>query len=335
MVAGHSDGGGCGYRAIDMCTSRTLGCVPEGETIRRSAAALRPALVGRPTTLFDAPRLHGPHPAPGRVIELVESHGKHLEIVWDDGLVLHTNMRLNGCWHLYRQGEPWRKPGTQMRVVVEVPGWVAVCFNAPVVETYREFDRQRHPGFGRLGPDLLTASSAQLEDCARRVYQYDDQRMQVAEVLLDHHVACGVGNVYRSEVLWACELSPFAEVQDLAPVDCVQLVNAAAHMLRNNFAHACGETDSNDPASTADTAESGELAVYGRNGQRCVRCGDTVQVRRLGEHSRLVYWCPGCQVRHAPQIDNTPESLAREMDPHPAAAKYLSELPWRRDTLAG
>ncbi|MBI4934461.1 MAG: Fpg/Nei family DNA glycosylase [Actinobacteria bacterium] len=297
--------------------------MPEGDTIHRTAAALRTALVGRPVTRFIAPRLYGPTPTAGRVIEHVESHGKHLEILWDDGLVLHTHMRMSGSWHLYRVGERWRKSDNQMRVVIEVPEWVAVCFNAPVVETYREFDIHRHPGFGKLGPDLCTAPVRDLELCARRIYEYPDRDAVIADVLLDQHVACGVGNVYRSEILWSCAISPFAPVSSLEPSDCVQIINAATRMLRANLSHGPRITNRDIP---------GGLAVYSRNGQRCVRCTDTVHVKRLGEHARLVYWCPGCQTRLAPQRDITPPSL--EMDPHPAAAKYLSELPWRRD-IAG
>lgn len=298
--------------------------MPEGDTIHRAAAALRTALVGRPVTRFDAPRLYGPRPQLGRVIELVENHGKHLEIVWDDGLVLHTHMRMNGSWHLYRSGEPWRKPDHQMRVAIETADWVAVCFNAPVVETFREFDIHRHPGFGALGPDLCNAPQAELDLCARRIYDYPDPEASIAEVLLDQHVACGVGNVYRSEILWACEINPFAHVHTLHPADCVQIINASARMLRLNF----------DPSQRiAHPDLPGGLAVYGRNGQQCARCGDTVHVKRIGEHARLVYWCPGCQVKYVPQ-DLTPPGIEREMDPHPAAAKYLSELRWRRD-IAG
>lgn len=297
--------------------------MPEGDTIHRTAAALRTALVGRPVTRFLAPRLYGPTPAAGRVVEAVESHGKHLEVRFDDGLVLHTHMRMTGSWHLYRIGERWRKPDNHMRVVIEVPEWVAVCFNAPVVETFREFDIHRHPGFGRLGPDLCTASVRDLELCARRIHEYPDPEAAVCEVLLDQHVACGVGNVYRSEILWACEIHPFAKVGSLEPGDCVQIINAAARMLRANLSHGPRITHRDIP---------GGLAVYARNGQRCVRCSDTVLLKRSGEHQRLVYWCAGCQAKHAPQRDITPPSI--EMDPHPAAAKYLSELPWRRD-IAG
>ena len=299
--------------------------MPDGDVIHRSAAALRTALVGRATTRFDAPGLYGPRPTQSRVIERVECAGRNLEVVWDDGLVLHTNLRLSGTWHLYRIGERWRKPGEQMRVAIEVPEWVAVCFNAPVVETYREFDRYRHPGFGRLGPDVVTATDAQLTECARGISQYPDPQATVAEVLLDQHLVGGIGNVLRSEILWSCELSPFAVVSELHPEDCVHVINAAARMLRSNA----------QPVYRVTNAElPGGLAVYGRNGQRCARCGDTVHVRNVGENVRSLYWCPGCQVLHQPVTTHTGEQ-PREMDPHPAAAKYLADLPWRRDSLAG
>lgn len=275
-------------------------------------------------TRFDSQRLVGPAPTTGRVVERVESHGKHLEIVWDDGLILHTHMRMTGSWHLYRAGERWRKPTRQLRVAITVPEWVAVCFNAPVVETYREFDRHRHPGLGRLGPDLCNPD-ADLLTCAVRMAGYHDQSAPVAEVLLDQRVACGVGNVYRSEVLWACGIHPMAPVGSLEQDDCSQLINAAARMLRANLHQA-------DRITTTDTR--GGLAVYSRNGQRCARCGDTIEVRRIGEHARLLYWCPGCQVNHDP-VASRPPLVEREMDPHPAAAKFLAELPWRRNDLAG
>lgn len=299
--------------------------MPEGDTIHRTAAALRIALVGQPITAFEAPRLLGPKPATGRIVERVESHGKHLEIAWDDGLILHTHMRMTGAWHLYRIGEPWRRSSSQMRVEIHVADWVAVCFNAPTVETYRQFDRHRHPGFGPLGPDLCR-EDADLDECVRRVVDYADPETQVAEVLLDQHVLCGVGNVYRSEVLWACELFPFAPIGSLPVEDCVDIVRTSARLLRSNL---------HRPERLTTPEVRGGLAVYGRNGQRCPRCGDTIEVRRTGEHARLVYWCPGCQVHGRPQRVAAPDE-ERPMDPHPAAMKFMSELPWRRQgPLAG
>ena len=140
------------------------------------------------------------------MIERVESRGKHLEIGWDDGCVLHTHMRMSGSWHLYRAGEHWRKSSKQMRVVIEVPGWQAVCFSAPVVETYRAGEFSRHPGrrhararpvHGRRRPRRVRRADGPYCDAEHHAS---------AEALLDQRVACGVGNVYKSEVLWACEL---------------------------------------------------------------------------------------------------------------------------------
>ncbi len=270
---------------------------------------------------FTAPRLLGPAPVVGRTIESVNSHGKHLEITWDDGLILHTHMRMTGSWHLYRLDERWRKRTDQMRVAIEVEGWVAVCFNAPVVDTYRQFDRHRHPGFGRLGPDLCQ-TNADLGECVARVLDYHDPVTPISEVLLDQHVACGVGNVYRAEVLWAIGLSPFAAVGSLSEDDARAVVHESARLLRANLT---------DSRRVTVPGVSGGLAVYGRNGQRCTRCGDTVQVKRVGEMNRLLYWCPGCQARGDSRIAPTPPAgMERPMDPHPAATIYLSGLPWNR-----
>jgi len=289
--------------------------MPEGDTIHRAAAALRTALLGRKMISFHAPRLVGVAPTAGRTVERVESRGKHLEIGWDDGVILHTHMRMSGSWHLYRPGEAWRRPQRQLRVSIETAEWVAVCFNAPVVETFREPDPRRHPGFGGLGPDLCRAD-ADLQRCVDLLLSYRDPDARIGEAMLDQRVMCGVGNVYRCEVLWATELSPFARAGDLTEADAVQLVNTAAGLLRANLHHADRITIPGVP---------GGLAVYGRTGQRCHRCSESIETRRMGERNRILYWCPGCQVRLA-----IPRPIRREIDPHPAAARFLADLPWRR-----
>ena len=294
--------------------------MPEGDTIHRAASALRTALVGKRMLRFDAPRLIGPTPDAGRTIERVESHGKHLEIEWDNGLVLHTHMKMTGSWHLYRRGDRWRKAYSSMRAAIEVDDWVAVCFSAPVVETFRQPDKRRHPGMGRLGPDLCKPE-ADLRAVVDLLLSYPDAAARLGEVLLDQRVMCGVGNVYRCEVLWATELSPFAPVGALTQFDAVRLVNTAASQLRANLHH----TD-----RVTAPGQKGGLAVYGRNGQRCARCGGTIEMTRMGVHNRTLYWCPGCQVHLDPRLSEQPDDTPT-MDPHPAAQKFLADLPWNRD----
>ena len=264
---------------------RSVGDVPEGDTIHRAATALRVALAGQEMTGFRAPRLSGLLPEVGRTVESVEATGKHLEITWDDGVVLHTHMRMTGSWHIYRRGERWRKPAAQVRVLIETEEWSAVCFNAPVVGVYRAADPRRHPLAGSLGPDLCRSDS-DLAVCVDRMMSYPDPRATVGEVLLDQRVACGVGNVYRAEVLFACRVSPFTPIGQVPVETCERLISTAARMLQANLV---------EPGRIADARAPGGLAVYGRMGKPCLDCGAVIQARRLGDHQRLVSWCPGCQ----------------------------------------
>ena len=291
--------------------------MPEGDTIYRAAAALRTALVGKAVSRFEATRLEGPTPRLGASIERVDSHGKHLEIVFDDGIVLHTHMRMTGSWHVYRPGQKWRKRRHLARVIIETEDWVAVAFSAPLVETYRQFDQTRHPRAGGIGPDLCQPE-ADLHECSARLFHYDNPDATIAEALLDQRVMSGVGNVFRCEVLWACGIHPWAKVSTVPQSTCLDLVLTSAHQLRANL---------NSPVRVTAPDVPGGLAVYGRNGQKCVRCGDVIRLTKIGELVRLLYWCPGCQVgcEPYPEKDNS-DPIARAMDPHPAGSQFVSDV---------
>src|SRR5262245_26930015 len=95
--------------------------VPEGDTIHRTAARLRPALEGQRLIRFEAPRMAGTRPRTGETIESVDAVGKHLLVRFSGGLTLETHMRMTGSWHLYRAAgaggrpERWRKPAHLVR----------------------------------------------------------------------------------------------------------------------------------------------------------------------------------------------------------------------------
>ena len=269
---------------------RSLDSMPEGDTIHRSATALRAALLEKVMTGFEAPRLTGPRPALGAVIERVDSRGKHIEIGWDDGIVLHTHMRMTGSWHLYRPGERWRRGTRHMRAAIEVEGFEAVCFNAPVVETFRTRDLASHPGRRLLGPDLCD-TAVDVTGAVERIPQFCDETTTAAELLLDQRVAAGVGNVYKSEVLWACGVHPLTPVGALDLDTRFALLDTAAAFLQANL---------DQPSRITLPGSPEGVAVYGRYGKPCFRCGTPIEVRRHGEQSRVTYWCPDCQQREVP-----------------------------------
>ena len=190
--------------------------MPEGDTLLRTATGLRPFLVGRPVT---AARTNGPGALPqvhrlvGQTIESVEAQGKNLLIRFDGGLEVRTHLRMHGSWHRYRPGEPWRRPAARARLVLEVPGAVAVCFDAPVVELFETRSAGLHPSLSALGPDLLDPAFDAAE-ALRRLRDPSRAGTEVAVALVDQRALAGIGNVYKSEVLWIERVSPFRAVRD-------------------------------------------------------------------------------------------------------------------------
>ena len=266
---------------------RHTGEVPEGDTIWRAAARLAPVLEGRPLVRAELPRSATPGPAPGVVVERVEARGKYLLVRFDDGSVLETHMKMTGSWHLYRTGERWRRSASTLRALLEVEGWLAMCFAAPHVRYSRAGSPQ--PGPSHLGPDL-TGPDPDLDEAVLRFARFAPAGTPVAVALLDQRICCGVGNVYKSEVLHACGVDPTIAVEQLDQDLRARLVATAHRMLRANLTTA-----------RRQTVPQG-LAVYGRRGDPCRRCGAAIRRIVQGEHARSTYWCPVCQPEPTAQV---------------------------------
>jgi endonuclease-8 len=269
--------------------------VPEGDTIHRVSARLRPVLREKTLTRVDLPRVPRPHPTPGTTITGIEARGKHLLVHTSDGLTLHTHLRMTGSWHLYRPGERWRKPARAARVVLGVPGAVAVCFSAPIVEVLATDALARHPSLRALGPDLCE-DTADLDDALRRLGALATSTTTIGEALLDQRVAAGIGNVYRCDVLFLHGLDPATPVAEVSTEVQRAMLAEAGRLLRANLL--------GDARTTAPGHGPGALWVHGRAGQPCRRCGTPIEVAPLGEQARLAYRCPRCQppyraTRHA------------------------------------
>lgn len=258
--------------------------MPEGDTLFRTAAGLRPHLVGRTVT---AARARRPGPQVERIvgttIQAVESQGKNLLIRFDNGLELRTHLRMNGSWHRYRPGERWRRPEARARLVIEVPGAVAVCFDAPVVELFEQRTEALHPALSTLGPDLLGDGfgSDELDEAVRRLRDPARASMTISAALLDQRALAGIGNIWRNETLFVERTDPFAAVSTLDDDHLRQLVATAHRLLSESASLAPGRAP---------------MRVYRRAGRPCRRCGTLIGSRPLAaELPRTTYWCPRCQ----------------------------------------
>ena len=289
--------------------------MPEGDTLFRTAETLRKALRGRTvqrfvTTVPHVAQIAQANPVSGWEITAVEARGKHLLIVMRDpeppdpllaedidvppginlelkrgDMVLHTHLRMTGSWHIYRPGEAWRKPVGYAKVVLYTDAFVAPCFSAPVVELLSARETARHPQLVSLGPDAMT-DAFNPDEAFNKLRSHPDVPVGVA--LMNQRAMSGVGNVFKSEVMFIRRVCPFSFVREI-PDDTLRGLIAVSHvLLQLNAVRGHRQT-----RFTLNSRE--RLWVYGRNGEQCRVCHSIIKMRRQGLDGRSTYYCPQCQ----------------------------------------
>ena len=258
--------------------------MPEGDTVWLVARRLDDALAGRVLQRADlrVPAL-ATRDLRGRTVEEVRPRGKHILTRLDGGLTLHSHLRMDGMWHLYRPGARWAGPDFQVRAHLGNADWDAVGYRLPVlelVETARE-----DSVVGHLGPDLLGDAFDRAE-ALRRIAE--DPSREVGQALLDQRLLAGIGNVYKAEVLFLRRTSPWLPVGQVD--DLGAMVDLARALLQRNKGHA-------SQATTGDPRPGHDHWVYGRAGRACRRCGTTLLSAMQGAppYDRVTSWCPACQ----------------------------------------
>ena len=253
--------------------------MPEGDTVFRTAAALRDALVGRTLTRCD---IRVPHYATvdlsGHPVDEVLSRGKHLFIRVGPASI-HSHLKMDGSWRIAPRGVADHK----VRILLRAGQVTAAGIDLGVLEILDracDLDAVAH-----LGPDLLSDDWDPQRAAANLAA---DPKRPIAATLLDQRVMAGVGNVYCNELCFIFGRLPTSTVETLT--DPLRVVNRARQMLWSNRLRTARTT-------TGNTRRGHELWVYGRAGEPCRRCG--TRIRRAeptdGTAERLSYWCPSCQ----------------------------------------
>lgn len=273
--------------------------MPEGDTVWRQARDLRAVLEGQVLTASDF-RIpaHATLDLSGRVVESVQSRGKHLMMYVDadhprDRVVIHSHLLMEGHWDIYplagngRQAR-WRRPAHTARVVLQTRLASAVGFSLGVLEVLPE--ALAGDAVDHLGPDLL-GPDWDAQEALRRLLA--DPGEPVGLALLDQQKIAGIGNVYRSDLCFLGGVHPAIPVAQVP--DLLRIVSLAKRLLEANKDRS-GRSTTGGPAR-GDAA----FWVYGRAGRPCKRCGATVQHAKILDPAhpvrapRDIYWCPRCQ----------------------------------------
>ena len=277
--------------------------MPEGDTIFRTARTLHRALAGQPITRFETvlpqlARVETDSGVTGRTVEKVQVNGKWLLIHFSGGLILLTHMLMNGSWHIYRPGEPWQRHRNHMRITLETQSILAVAFNVQVAEFHNADSLRRREAFNTLGQSLLASEFNEAEAMAQLRSHLD---LEVGTALLKQSVVAGIGNVFKSEVCFACKINPFRQVRSLNDAETVALIGTARKFLQANVAATAANTITTYDSfrrTTNRTQPEENLYVYQRANQPCRRCATPIESRKQGPDARTTFWCPRCQPIH-------------------------------------
>lgn len=262
--------------------------MPEGDTVFKLAAYLRPQLLGR---ALRKGSMYGPRHEDlrGRQVSDLYARGKHLFIELDGFQLLRSHLGMWGSWHSYAPGEPWQKPVHRAAIILDTGERLFVCFNPRQVELMRHGGVRERRLDAALGPDLLDPG-IDITVIPARARELSDSETPIVDLLLDQRVASGIGNVYKSEVLFLERIDPHLAAGRLADDAILALYRRARALLGDNVG--------GGPRVTRRAPDdAGRLWVYGRNGQPCLRCEGVIRSGRVGRGLRTTFWCPCCQSR--------------------------------------
>jgi len=274
--------------------------MPEGDTIFRAARTLNKALAGQTVTGFETvlptlSRVDFDLGIAGRIVQGVEANGKWMRMSFSGDLILLTHMLMSGSWHIYRPGEKWQRPSIDMRIVVKTGKIWAVAFNVPVAEFHNAQTLRRRKGLEDLGQDVLAADFDVAKSAASLRLRGD---LEVGVALLNQSIMAGLGNVFKSEVCFACGINPFRLISALSAEQISCLVTTARKFLLANVTETSGDrmvTYTGMRRTTGRTNREERLWVYGRRGEPCRKCGTAIESYKQGEGARTTFWCPACQ----------------------------------------
>jgi endonuclease-8 len=264
--------------------------MPEGDTVRNHADRLNKALAGTVVTRSDfrVPAL-ATVDLSGWTVTGCASRGKHLLLRLTKGadpagsaLTLHSHLRMDGTWRLFRPDErPHGWPAHLIRVVLRTEKATAVGYHLHdlrLIRTGEESALLDHLGPDLLGPDWDPA------EAVRRLGA--EPGREIGAALLDQRNLAGIGNLYRCELLFLRGIRPGRTVAESGDLEA--LVTLAQRLVSANVGRWTQTT-------TGSLRKGEEHWVYGRFGRPCRRCGTLIRRAGGDGEDRVAYWCPTCQ----------------------------------------
>jgi formamidopyrimidine-DNA glycosylase len=306
--------------------------MPELPDLVRVARVLSPALVGRivvsartgdPTVLRMMVPGSFAEALGGRRLLAVERRGHFMRFAFDAERVLVVNAMLVGRYRLLAGAEAAREKdpvALGFALVFDDGAELRYIDDKRMGKVYvaRGADEARIPVYAELGVDLTSEAF----DRARFLAIARGRRDQVRMFLMDKRALASIGNAYADEILFAARIHPKTFVRKLTAEDLDRLYLAIGQVLRR----AIDEIERR--GEPIDVKVRDFLAVRGRAGQPCPRCGAKIRSARVGDGDAC--FCPVCQ----PATRQLFVDWSRVSAPHPTTDATATAMETEGTTTA-
>src|ERR687890_1181709 len=193
--------------------------MPEGDTIHYAANRIRPVLEGHVPDALETPhprfgRDRWPERLQGRAVRAVDAHGKHLFLRFEDGLTIHSHLRMSGSWRVFDRGQRWSRSPRSAWLVMRRGDREVVQFNGPVLELMTDSRTRLDQRIAGLGPDILAPELDEAKFLRR--LREDDPTRPIGDALIDQRIIAGIGNLWKIEGCFQAQIDPWRRTGDVS-----------------------------------------------------------------------------------------------------------------------
>ena len=267
--------------------------MPELPDIAAYISALEPRIIGEPleqVRLASAFLLRTAQPplaaAEGRTVRELRRVGKRIAFGLDSDLWLALHLMIAGRLHWRDRGA--KLAGRNSLAAFDFPGGSLVLTEAGSKRRASLHVFAGEDGLRSIDPGGIDVFTSDL-DSFRATLTAENHTLKRA--LTDPRLLSGIGNAYSDEILHSAQLSPITLTQKLKPEEWERLFAATRQTLDLWIIRLRAEAEISFPEKV--TAFRKDMAVHGRYGEPCPRCGD--QVLRIRYADQETNYCARCQ----------------------------------------
>lgn len=222
----------------------------------------------------------------GRVVDELRRIGKRIAIGVEGDLWMVLHLMIAGRLHWRDRGA--KIGGRQNLAAFDFPNGSLVLTEAGAKHRASLHLFRGEEALKAVDPGGIDVFASDL-DTFRKALTVENRTLKRA--LTDPRIVSGIGNAYSDEILHAGQLSPIALTQKLKPEEWERLFAATRQTLNDWMDILRNEAKKGFPEKV--TAFRPEMAVHGRYGEPCPRCGEKIQRIRYADNE--TNYCPRCQ----------------------------------------